>query len=207
MNASSVRNKSATRVVTCAECQISFERFAVGSARVIHCDHCRLTRFAVQQHAAKVLNQAIRDGKIKCAKGQSCVDCGKPALCLDHRNYLAPLEVEPVCRSCNFKRPPAIWKSPMTRPHKSPSSAKIPLRLSAPPSKLSDAAVSEGDDVHGRSPFMERRISRSYQRMLDATSIGWQHAWGAALVAYCRQRNAARTPLELRAIEAERGLC
>ena len=33
-----------------------------------------------------------------------CVDCGEPAEMYDHRNYYKPLEVEPVCRSCNSQR-------------------------------------------------------------------------------------------------------
>ena len=36
-----------------------------------------------------------------------CVDCGKPAHSYDHRDYEKPLDVEPVCRSCNRRRPRA----------------------------------------------------------------------------------------------------
>lgn len=33
-----------------------------------------------------------------------CVDCGKPAAQWEHRDYARPLDVEPVCQSCNCKR-------------------------------------------------------------------------------------------------------
>jgi hypothetical protein len=36
-----------------------------------------------------------------------CVDCGKyPASCYDHRDYTKPLDVDPVCGSCNKLRGP-----------------------------------------------------------------------------------------------------
>lgn len=37
-----------------------------------------------------------------------CVDCGRPAECYDHRDYLRPLDVEPVCYSCNRRRGPGL---------------------------------------------------------------------------------------------------
>lgn len=49
----------------------------------------------------------IRGGYIWPAKLYDCVDCGKRAHDYDHRDYSKPLEVEPVCRSCNLKRGPA----------------------------------------------------------------------------------------------------
>ena len=36
-----------------------------------------------------------------------CTDCGKRATVYDHRDYGRPLDVEPVCQSCNLKRGPA----------------------------------------------------------------------------------------------------
>jgi len=44
----------------------------------------------------------LTDGKT------ACVDCGNPASVYDHRDYLKPLEVDPVCRVCNSKRGPAM---------------------------------------------------------------------------------------------------
>ncbi len=37
-----------------------------------------------------------------------CIDCGSRATDYDHRDYNKPLEVEPVCQSCNLKRGRAI---------------------------------------------------------------------------------------------------
>ena len=54
------------------------------------------------------INAAIKRGAILPAKGQVCVDCGAPATRLDHRYYLQPLNVEPVCAGCNIRRGPPI---------------------------------------------------------------------------------------------------
>ena len=51
---------------------------------------------------------AIRRGGLRPAKDFACVDCGAPARHYDHRDYNKPLEVEPVCVSCNLRRPPAV---------------------------------------------------------------------------------------------------
>ena len=55
---------------------------------------------------AKVHAQ-IKHGVLPKASSLACVDCGKQAFDYDHRDYLKPLDVEPVCRSCNLKRGPA----------------------------------------------------------------------------------------------------
>lgn len=57
--------------------------------------------------AKKHIYIAVRAGRIKPARGLFCVDCGKQAAVYDHRDYSKPLDVEPVCRSCNAKRGPA----------------------------------------------------------------------------------------------------
>jgi DNA-directed RNA polymerase subunit RPC12/RpoP len=101
----------AQRTIVCAECQTTFTRDAVGSARVIHCDRCRHERFAVQKRAANALSNGLRHGLVESYMGKACVDCCEPAQCLDHRDYTKPLEVEPVCLSCNFYRPPAKWRT------------------------------------------------------------------------------------------------
>lgn len=46
--------------------------------------------------------------KLGSAAGRKCVDCGRPADRWDHRDYRKPLEVEPVCRSCNWYRARAL---------------------------------------------------------------------------------------------------
>lgn len=37
-----------------------------------------------------------------------CVDCGDEAIHYDHRDYLKPLDVVPVCGGCNKKRGPGL---------------------------------------------------------------------------------------------------
>lgn len=54
--------------------------------------------------AGGLTSYAIKKGEIPKLDGKiKCTDCGKPATCYDHRNYYKPLEVEPVCKSCNNK--------------------------------------------------------------------------------------------------------
>jgi hypothetical protein len=43
------------------------------------------------------------------ARTFNCVDCGKTAHGYDHRDYRKPLDVVPICRSCNYKRGPALF--------------------------------------------------------------------------------------------------
>jgi hypothetical protein len=53
---------------------------------------------------------AVRLGYLKPARECSCVDCGNPAEHYDHRDYNKPLEVEAVCRPCNYKRGVAVLR-------------------------------------------------------------------------------------------------
>lgn len=57
--------------------------------------------------AHRKVSDAVKRGKLPSAKTRACADCGKPAFDYDHRDYGKPLEVEPVCRSCNRLRGPA----------------------------------------------------------------------------------------------------
>lgn len=60
--------------------------------------------------AQRMVGLAVRLGYLKQISQCLCVDCGAAATDYDHRDYNKPLDVEPVCRSCNFKRGPAILK-------------------------------------------------------------------------------------------------
>ena len=52
-----------------------------------------------QMRKAKARGQfPVLNGSIRCQ------DCSRPAQCWDHRDYAKPLEVAPVCWSCNTKR-------------------------------------------------------------------------------------------------------
>lgn len=60
---------------------------------------------AVRVAIKRGLLPRLRDGDYACA------DCGGLALEYDHRDYGRPLDVDPVCRSCNHKRGTATWPS------------------------------------------------------------------------------------------------
>ncbi len=51
--------------------------------------------------AASEVCKAVRRGDLLPVTDFSCVDCGKPAKNYEHRDYNKPLDVVPVCRSCN----------------------------------------------------------------------------------------------------------
>lgn len=59
----------------------------------------------IQQKAISAVATAVRNGELKKLDGSvKCVDCNSIAANYDHRDYSKPLDVEPVCRSCNRLR-------------------------------------------------------------------------------------------------------
>lgn len=62
----------------------------------------------IRGKVSAILNKQIRCGAVKPASSHVCVDCGAAACDYDHRDYLKPLDVVPVCRPCNQKRVPAV---------------------------------------------------------------------------------------------------
>ena len=57
------------------------------------------------QKAGSLVKNEIKYGRTPALDGTiKCVDCGEIATCYDHRNYYKPLDVEPVCYSCNQQR-------------------------------------------------------------------------------------------------------
>ena len=57
----------------------------------------------------KEYEKARRNGIIpKLKKGTQCHYCDNEAIGYDHRDYRKPLEVVPVCRSCNRTLPSAL---------------------------------------------------------------------------------------------------
>ena len=92
------------RKLECHLCkQKFFLRLARGARRKI-CPNCQHAWAALRNKAQQKVYKAIRHGVIQPARKQLCVDCGKPATCLDHRSYSKPLDVVPTCNSCNSKR-------------------------------------------------------------------------------------------------------
>lgn len=63
---------------------------------------------SAQNAAGRLLNREIAAGRMPKAKGLVCADCGLMAQVYDHRDYAKPLEVQPVCRSCNMIRGHAV---------------------------------------------------------------------------------------------------
>lgn len=57
--------------------------------------------------AHRAVARAIRAGQLRPIKDCMCVDCGAQAEHYEHRDYSKPLQVEPTCRRCNFRRGPA----------------------------------------------------------------------------------------------------
>ena len=81
--------------------------------RELTCGKCsealRLARDDVQiAKARSMLSMAVSMGRMPAARTFLCVDCSAPAHSYDHRRYLDPLAVDPVCRKCNIKRGMAI---------------------------------------------------------------------------------------------------
>ena len=76
--------------------------------RAIYCVDCKNPRSTCS--ARNALKRAIMKGLIPRLEGQfRCVDCGDVATEYDHRDYSKPLDVDPVCRSCNRRRGPGKY--------------------------------------------------------------------------------------------------
>lgn len=91
----------------CEQCGESEDMLAHHSTRFCRtCTTHRPEAFGATAARAAV-GAAVRRGELPPASTLACVDCNKPARDYDHRDNAKPLEVEPVCRSCNKKRGPA----------------------------------------------------------------------------------------------------
>lgn len=106
-------NKGMLKRWTCKHCRTTC--LTVGGGSYFLCETCRLdapigsawggTGGAM---ATNDVHKAILDGVLPPASDLQCVDCGHQAAHYDHRDYNRPLDVAPVCCSCNLKRGPAI---------------------------------------------------------------------------------------------------
>ena len=73
-----------------------------------YCNGCWLLARREVKRAAQLVAQAVRKGKLpRLGRGVLCIDCKELAFCYDHRDYGKPLQVDPVCFTCNKKRGPA----------------------------------------------------------------------------------------------------
>lgn len=75
-----------------------------------HCDDCSrlhclwLDVLNGRRLATAAVSKAKEEGLLPRPETLACVDCGKQAAQYDHRDYGQPLNVDPVCRSCNNVR-------------------------------------------------------------------------------------------------------
>lgn len=88
-------------IKSCVRCRCALDYY---SRNLRFCNECRCKRVREAQAAIAEVHAAIRKGHLPAAKDHRCVDCGKPARDYEHRDYTKPLDVVPVCRSCNVKR-------------------------------------------------------------------------------------------------------
>ncbi len=63
-------------------------------------------KYPERELAAKAVQDAVHQGKLKPARKQKCADCGKKAHHLHHESYEPKdwLKVIPLCRICHKKR-------------------------------------------------------------------------------------------------------
>jgi hypothetical protein len=67
-------------------------------------------RFQNAKRAHWIVSAAVLNGHLPNLRDEivDCVDCGEQATCYDHRDYSKPLDVQPVCHSCNKRRGPGL---------------------------------------------------------------------------------------------------
>jgi hypothetical protein len=93
--------------VICVRCTQPFKR----EPQSKYCWPCNDKTRIEQSIAYRAVRKAIRQGDLAGIDTQYCVDCGAFAELYDHRSYLRPTEVEPVCRRCNILRGPALFNA------------------------------------------------------------------------------------------------
>lgn len=67
--------------------------------------------FNFQAFCHSAVSRAVKAGvlpDLSCGE-YACTDCGAVACQYDHRDYARPLDVEPVCRGCNYRRGSAVY--------------------------------------------------------------------------------------------------
>jgi len=98
----------------CIDCGICISRSRASSSakRCLPCVECDLKYKASGNRARgchSIVAIAVRYGILPKLDGViQCVDCGGVASQYEHRDYMKPLDVDPVCRKCNAERGSAI---------------------------------------------------------------------------------------------------
>lgn len=96
----------------CRECRKIYARQWRKTVKGILCTfrHNEKIKYSQMERAKGVVYVQVRKGKLPKPELFDCVDCGEEAKHWEHRDYLKPLQVEPVCPSCNSKRGPGLNK-------------------------------------------------------------------------------------------------
>jgi hypothetical protein len=90
-------------------------------------------------YAYQAVARAVKKGVLPELDGTvPCVDCGKPAINYDHRDYDSPLDVEPLCSKCNHRRGPAKGMAP---PGKPCFDGELPIRMTKDERELLEKAA------------------------------------------------------------------
>lgn len=101
---------------TCKKCG-GVEAVRGGTCAFV-CSRCKpLDHYTLQPAylAHTAVAKARREGRLSSPRDHACTDCGAAAIEYDHRDYLKPLAVDPVCRRCNILRGPAKQVSESTK--------------------------------------------------------------------------------------------
>jgi hypothetical protein len=89
----------------CLGCGKKFWRAASVMDICVLCSYEReKVRVRVRYKSRLAVAKAVKNGDLPRPDKCKCVDCGKRAFCYDHRDYTKPLDVSPVCKSCDAKR-------------------------------------------------------------------------------------------------------
>jgi hypothetical protein len=94
------------RWTLCVDCLQMFKK-RPGSTDKINCVMCESLRDDARRAALKKVHAEVKAGRLPHPTTLKCVDCGDHAMGYEHRSYSKPLEVEPICHSCNSLRGPA----------------------------------------------------------------------------------------------------
>ena len=104
-NGQEVYRKSKAKINTkCRQCDnmmwLSVRRASLNPL----CPTCYAYYSRISSRAHQKVSFAVRKKIIPPASACKCKDCGDSASQYDHRDYSKPLEVDPVCISCNRRR-------------------------------------------------------------------------------------------------------
>lgn len=115
-----------------------------------------------RRKAGPLVAKAIKAGKLMPIAECTCVDCGDPAHHYDHRDYEKPLEVDPVCRSCNYLRGSGLNAFKEVEEEEGTIHAGIRLPKDMMDS-LREISVKEGRSTSGMIRWVLKQYLKSYK--------------------------------------------